>query len=88
MNCGAWDGVPSWLESVPEVKWHLCRARARPATHSRDRHGPSEPRHAELGSRNSIALASDFSYHVMAAAPAEVMAEERASRRFRNCADH
>ena len=43
---------------------------------------------AELGSRNSIALASDFSYHVMAAAPAEVMAEERASRRFRNCADH
>ena len=34
---GARDGVPSWLESVPEVERHLCRARARPATHSRDR---------------------------------------------------
>ena len=85
VNCGARDGVPRRLESVTEVERHLCRARARPATHSRDRHGA---RHAELGSRNSIALASDFSCHVMAAAPAEVMAEERASRRFRNCADH
>ena len=85
MNGGARDGVPNWLESVPEVERHLCRALARPATHSRDRH---RARHAELGSRNSIALASDFSCHVMAAAPAEVMAEERASRRFRNCADH
>ena len=54
MNCGARDGVPRRLESVPEVERHLCRALARPATHSRDRH---RARHAELGSRNSIALA-------------------------------
>ena len=60
MNCGARDGVPRRLESVPEVERHLCRALARPATHSRDRH---RARHAELGSRNSIALASDFSCH-------------------------
>ena len=80
MNCGARDGVPRRLESVPEVERHLCRALARPATHSRDRH---RARHAELGSRNSIALPSDFSYHVMAPAPAEVMAEERASRRLK-----
>ena len=73
--------------------WSRCqRSSGTYAEHSRDRRRTrataTAPDMANLAQEIRYHLQAIFSYHVMAAAPAEVMAEERASRRFRNCADH
>ena len=73
--------------------WSRCqRSSGTYDEHERDRRRTrataTAPDMANLAQEIRYHLQAIFSYHVMAAAPAEVMAEERASRRFRNCADH
>ena len=68
-----------------QVEPHLRQARRRSATPSRDRSGRQ---HDLPPTSGNSSLASNHVCMFMAAAPAEATAEERASRRFRNRADH